>query len=421
MAALASRRVLCVSPFFAPIANAEAFCGAKVALALAEAGVELSVISVDYAAHPKYKPDPSGLWGRLREVAKAIPPDGGRSKSLSIPLGLRYLTPEWSRWVHATVGEALRQHRAKPFDVLYSRGLPNIAHVATYWIARALRVPWVANFNDPWDLEGAHLLPQDRHKRKRTAKQRASEWWMQRVMQSADVLTFPCARLRDYHLRLAAARGRCEVIPHIGWPADQTEEARDFRLVHAGNLGAGESTRRNSTVSLLRAMRSFFGARPAARSRVSLVLVGPEDRATLALAEELGLAANVACTGRVSYEESLRRMRMATVCLLVEGSMPEGIYLPSKFPDYVQNGKPVVALSPLVGTIADLLPARGLTVVHVEDSAGIEASLARHYDAFVAGTISELGPADELRHGYGSAQVGQRLAELFEALAPRRS
>src|SRR5664280_614399 len=160
-------RILCLSPFFAPLANAEAFCGAKAALHLLEAGADLTVIAVDYAGHPRFSRDGSAMWQPLERITSSIPPHGGRSKFLSVPLGLRYLTPEWSRWIAATVAHARRLHRDQPFDVVYSRALPNVAHVAAYWITRAIQRPWIANFNDPWDLEATHLLPQDRLKRKR--------------------------------------------------------------------------------------------------------------------------------------------------------------------------------------------------------------------------------------------------------------
>lgn len=410
-----SPRVLCLSPFFAPLANAEAFCGGKTALHLLDAGIDLTVCSVDYAGHRKFSRDPSALWSPLEHITTSIPPDGGKPKFLSLPLSLRYQCIEWARWIAATRSHVQELHREQPFDVIYSRGLPNVAHVAGYWIARSIRRPWVANFNDPWDLEGAHLLPQDRHLRKRTMATRVSEFWLRRVMTTANVLTFPCARLRDYHLRLTQPRGKCVVLPHIGHQADPVAPSSVFRLLHAGNLGSGESTRRNSTISLLRGLRSFLDQRPDARNICRLVLVGPEDQPTLALAKELNLDSFVSCTGRVSYSESIQYMASATVCLLVEGNMAEGIYLPSKFADYVRSNKPVIALSPPVGTIADLGPNRGVSLVPVDNPTAIEAAITRHYDAFVAGTIASFEPDTALKQEYD----GGRIARLFREICAK--
>ena len=43
--------------------------------------------------------------------------------------------------------------------------------------------------------------------------------------------------------------------------------------------------------------------------------------------------------------------------------MKEGIFLPSKFADYVSRGKPVLCLSPKVGVINDLVSEYGGGVV----------------------------------------------------------
>jgi hypothetical protein len=317
------------------------------------------------------------------------------------------------------VQDARARHREKPFDVLYSRGLPNVAHLAGYWVARQLGLPWVANLNDPWDLEGAHLLPQHRDQRPSTWRTRIQDRWLRTVMRTADLVTFPCARLRDYHLRLVPRTGPTAVIPHIGvvTTPDPATTEDGFRLVHAGNLGAGESTRRNSTAGLLHAVRAFLASRPEASDRFRLVLVGGEDAATTRMAAELGLSRHLLSTGRVNYLESTRWMAAASVCLLVEGEMPEGIYLASKFPDYVTVGRPVIALSPETGTIADLRGHRGLTVVKVSDPGAIERAIAEHYDAWTAGRLETLVPEPALRERYALSAVGQQWREVFQGLA----
>jgi hypothetical protein len=113
-------------------------------------------------------------------------------------------------------------------------------------------------------------------------------------------------------------------------------------------------------------------------------------------------------------------MAAASVCLLVEGAMPEGIYLPSKLPDYVRASKPVIALSPKIGTVADLTPSRGVTLAAVDDPAAIENALARHYDAFVRGTLATLAPDESLRQEYDGSRIARCLRDLCTELSARR-
>jgi hypothetical protein len=112
-------------------------------------------------------------------------------------------------------------------------------------------------------------------------------------------------------------------------------------------------------------------------------------------------------------------MSSAAVCLLVEGNMPEGIFLPSKFADYIQSRKPVIALSPATGTIADLLPANGVTQVQVDSPSAIEAAIVRYYEAFASGQIASLQPDETLVQQYDGARIGRVLRNLCAELAVR--
>ena len=404
-------RILVVSPLFAPLANTEAICGGKVALHLVNAGVDLAVCAMD---DPKYSRDHSSLWQPLSGLTTFIPTHGRFRKLWSAPLALRYRTLEWSRWVGATIRTAASLHAREPFDLLYTRSLHNIGHIVGYWLARRWNIPWIANFNDPWDLEGTQLPPHRRGERERSIRTRLSDSWLRRIAATANLATFPCSRLRDYHCGLGVPREKSVVIPHIGHSVGAPPDSSTvFRLVHAGTLGAGDCTRAHASASLLRAIRAFLDRREQARRMFQLLLVGPTDNTTMALVHTLELDAYVVSTGRVDYLQSLQRIKAATVCLLIEGDMPEGIFLPSKLPDYVMCRKPVIALSPRVGTVADLLPQPGITVASVGDSQGIEVSVSRYFDAFVAGRIESMAPTERLRREYDGTHIAAQMLALF--------
>ena len=399
------KRIIFISPFFAPLANAEAFCNGKLVNELLKDGFHLKVITVDYSENSKFSYDRSSIWERLESVTVKIPPHSNSRKFCSFLSGCRYQSVEWSRWINGVVKAAIRLHNECPFDMIYSRGLPNVAHIAGYWIAKKLNIKWIANFNDPWDLEGTHLLPQFRDKRERSLSNLMSDRWLRIVMHQADAITFPCERLKDYHLRLVDRPVRHWILPHIGIAGDGVLPSNKFRLLHAGSLGSGESTRIGSTRSLLNGLRRFLDRCPEARACTELLLVGKEDPTTLAIANQLNLGSIVSSTGRVSYQESIDFIGSASVCMLVEGSMPEGIYLPSKFVDYIASSKPVIALSPEIGTIADISHLRGITRVNVDDKKGIEEAIGVYFDAFKNGVERSFFPSKELLRMFEASNI----------------
>ena len=67
----------------------------------------------------------------------------------------------------------------------------------------------------------------------------------------------------------------------------------------------------------------------------------------------------ISLKGKKTYEETQEIVAASSVLVVIEAATDEGIYLPSKFVDYVQTGRPVLAISPPVGTLNDVLTAYG--------------------------------------------------------------
>ena len=385
-------RIFCISPHFAPMRDSEAFCSAKFIKALAECGAQITVIVY---AKPATEIDRSEMWNSVRASVIRIPPVAQKNRFASLATALRYQTWLYARWMDEAVQQAKRLHRESPFDVVYSRSLPMFGQIAGYWCARGLHVPWIANLNDPWDF---HQFPVGVSKEDLTTDSALSDFWMRKTLRSADLVTYPSERLRDYQTNLSTISHYSQIIPHVGnAPALQESRvngnASNFRLVHAGKLGSNELTGR-STAALLDGLSSFLNDCVEARNQVRLTLVGAEDPATQARVRQLGLEGIVESVGLINYQDSLKYIQSATACLLVEGEMSEGIFLPSKLVDYISARKPILALSPRVGVVADLASGGGITRVDAGDARGIRDAIRALYEDFHSGTLALRSPSD---------------------------
>jgi glycosyltransferase involved in cell wall biosynthesis len=105
----------------------------------------------------------------------------------------------------------------------------------------------------------------------------------------------------------------------------------------------------------------------------------------------------------------------ADVFLLVEAKMKEGIYLPSKLSEYLGGGRPILALSPTEGVIADCLQQGGGIVVEPDDVNGISVALSRLYEAWEAGTLSEMRPNESQVQSVSPSQVVPIYEEAFQS------
>jgi glycosyltransferase involved in cell wall biosynthesis len=387
-----SLRILCISPLFVPFADSEAFCAAKMVQALLECGASVTVLrSSDIRRSGRH--DSSRMWHSMREVTVDIPQFQQPNLQHSVVAASRFQTPFFARWVDKVVAVAKQLHSVRKFDLVYSRSLPMIAHVAGFWCARKLKLPWIANIDDPWEIG---FFPGAESPNLSAFTTRAHKFWLRRTLLNADLVTYPCKGLQNFHTKLAKLDHAAEIIPHIGYRPKALSHSPIgyFRLVHAGKLGTNEVTRR-STKAFLLGLKSFLDTSADAAALTRFILVGPEDKETQSWVCQLGLERNVENLGSVNYEDSLDYIASASACVLIECGTDESIFFPSKLADYLVCGKPVIALSPRTGIAADFA-SRGELIRIDHDREAVRNALTALYSEFKLGTLSSRNPSDRL-------------------------
>jgi glycosyltransferase involved in cell wall biosynthesis len=415
-------RVLCISPYFPPILGAESLCGGKLVKALLDAGVDISVLHCSNFI--KLTEDRSSFGESFDGAAidVLIPPES-KQRMKSLLLAARYQTYLYVRWIDAMVQRASQLHAQRKFDLVYSRSNPVIAHQAGFWCAKKLNLPWVVNMNDPWDT---FMVPGRASHETSPLYRAMSTHWLKKTLNHADLVMYPTERLRQYQGKFLNIDRACAILPHIGYTASASNHLAElaspatFHLVHTGSLGSHEKPNRSAD-SLLIGLSEFLKANPGARSITKLSLVGPDDPETTQQVSRLGLQSSVRTIGQVSYEESLRYIASATACILVEAQLDEGIFLPSKLVDYLVARKPVLAVSPRIGVVADLAAHGGILRVDTNDHAAMRDVIADLYTHFTQGTLDLRAPSDDQVEGFKADAIARKFIAAVEPVTLRRA
>jgi len=106
------------------------------------------------------------VQGRLRGRTLATHGDtAGRRFSFRLDAILRALAvPDiMVEWLPFALLQGHRLLRENSYDVVLSAGLPFTAHVLGYLLKRLHKLPWVAEYGDPWAFNPISRLPQWRH------------------------------------------------------------------------------------------------------------------------------------------------------------------------------------------------------------------------------------------------------------------
>jgi hypothetical protein len=408
-------RILCISPSFVPNADSEAYCGGKIISEIKKRGHHVSILTHGQNIYPNRTYDTSKLWEHVKEDTVLLEQPQDSTFSSKLMNIIKYSTITWARWVNEVVKKSVILNREAQYDIVYSRSLPMIAHVAGYWCSNTLNVPWIVNINDPWDM---NLFP-DKQVDVAWIEAQYSKRWLKKTIRHSSVITYPCERLWKFHEKISGIKHSGKIIPHIGYKTETSQISNNFCLVHAGKLGANEMSGR-PTNAIIEGMAEFFRTIPEAKGKTKLILVGQNDELTQKLARLHKVDDNVETVGRVSYEESLKYISGASICLLVEGNMNDGIYLPSKIADYIVANKPILAISPREGTINDMLPNKGLIRVDQDDAIGVATALAKYHRHYCNNTLNERSPSDALINQFmPDTVVNQFLSAVNEVIGKR--
>lgn len=408
-------RVLMVAPFCFPPRNAEAFVNVKLVEAMLDDGWTVDVIT-DGRCHSQYYPARTSAWERISSVAHVVREQDMPGRARALVDALRDPWPASLasiRWVPAAADRACALLASRRHDVVLSRSIPDDAHAVAWMVKRRAGVPWIANWNDP---QPAAKLPRPMGGGADARLPRADAWLYRSVADGADCITFPCERLRRYMLRYlpGAALARTAVVPHVGGACTVMPPRRpgdDLVVLHAGDLHPPRSP-----VPLLDGLRRHLARHPESRMRVEFLT--HDARNIAAVTREMGLSAHVRVRPGVSYDEVREVLAAADVLAIVEGDVEEGVFLPSKLVDYADVGRPILAIGPRPGTVADLLGAHGGGLsVDVRDHAAIADALDRIWTWWRTGLWPPELDGTALRALFAPAAIRTAYLELFERVS----
>jgi glycosyltransferase involved in cell wall biosynthesis len=262
--------------------------------------------------------------------------------------------------------------RQRP-DVIYSTAPPWSSQVAALALAKVTRLPWVADFRDPWAR-----APWRDGQAKLTS--RALVFLERLVIKKADAILFAtrtnCAEYAAYY---GPELGRkFHVVPNGCDPAEFAalstvpHSERPFVFLHAGSLYGARSP-----LPLFRALATLIREGQVDAQHVRLRFIGgttAHDRFEAA-ASAAGLDRVVEFLPRMRRREILNEMAAASCLLVLQPGTTMSI--PGKLYEYLAVGKPVLALSE-EGELADLIRESGIGFsVTSDDEVAVMAALQR--------------------------------------------
>lgn len=374
---------------YPPYLFSENLCNGKLVMALMEAGIEVDVISrVDEG--PSYGSEWTEPWNMLEPTANIISyPTGNRFTRLCdiIYSGL-IMDGNFQagvRWMRRAYQKALMLIKTHHYDAILTRSPNDISHFIGEKLKKKTGLLWIANWNDPaapiWPGQYCHNFTD------KVQKQKMNE--TARLLRAADINSFPSDSLRQHFIEsFPFLKDSCTAIfPHIGlcerfWPKPSEQfDDRKLRFLHSGNLSS-ERNPETTFKALRRLIDDGF-------KDFEFHIMGHINAYTHDLIVKIGLDNHVKCIGSFPYIEALSIMQAYDILVLIEARLEKGIFFASKFSDYLQTGKPILAISPTDGFAVDMLcDKHGEYLADNTDEDSIYYALKQIVTSWKAGTLS---------------------------------
>ena len=345
--------ILMVAPYFPPQLSPEAIVNGKFASALVSAGYSLTVVTAEPTGNLNL--NDSILWNEMGTVIQMKDPFriyGDRASRFIARVKMRRDLVGWfTVEARKSCNALLKQQK---YDLVITRSGPVDSLFVGFFLKKKFGVNWAATINDP--LPNCLYPPPYSQGIPITIREKIQLRIVQSILSQPDILIFPSSRLAKYmatKLKIEI-QGKVLVLPHIGWSCKDTLNDKISRpkqerieILHIGSVGSARVS-----LSLLELLGAV--AKDGSRA-VGLTFVGPVASEIKKHVIRSYMDTVIKFERQVGYLESLRRMQQADILLLIEAEMEEGIFLPSKFCDYIASGKPTLMYSPINGTVSDIV------------------------------------------------------------------
>ena len=317
-----------------------------------------------------------------------------------------YFIPDARKyWIKPSVKTLEKYLKHNNIDVLITTGPPHSAHLIGLKLKKKTGVKWMADFRDPWtEIDYFHQLPltDSAHKKHHDLEQK--------VLAKADTVLVVGNTMRTSFEKFAA---NVKVIKNGYDTINSKQEvtlSTKFSLVHVGLLNSD----RNHPV-LWQVLQELCNETPTFRSDLQLKFVGSLAEDVKDAIEAYQLTSVSEFIEYVPHHTVVQYQQSAQVLLLPVNNVPsaKGI-ITGKIFEYLQANRPILAIAPVDGDLAEIInETKSGVVVGFDDAKKMKEEVLKMYNDFKQ---NSLHVASENIEKYHRKELTKKLVEALKVI-----
>ena len=305
-------------------------------------------------------------------------------------------------WVKPSIKFLSTYISKNQIDIIITTGPPHSLHLIGLGLKSKHSLKWFADFRDPWTAIGYH-----NQLKISESSQKKYLLLEGKVLKSTDHIIVTSKKTKQ--LFSGITKQPISVISNgfdINY-SSKTEIDSNFTLTHVGML----STQRNPTI-LWKVFAELINELPHFKEKFKLVLVGNISIDVRAAINHYGLEPYLEHKGVVPHSLAVFHQKKSQLLLLIEANTVEASYIiPAKLFEYLNSGRPIVALGPKSSDICSILKETNTgSYFNYSDHCALKAHLIQLFDIYQNNFLSVSANGIDR---YSRRACTKALAELF--------
>ncbi len=380
------KKILIIAPYSFPVTDAEAIVNINLISTLCHSEkFQIDLISRKYKSITYPSADLESYGVKLNRL-DAIEVDNKLNVTTGLLLAKSFLffgvAFKGSHWAAKVLNIASCLVKGGDYDYILTKSSPSL--LIGHYLKKKYGIKWVASWNDPYP-QSKYPAPYGYGS---DFKGSLTDRKLIRIMRQADVHVFPSLRLANYMQRyLKVNKDHCHVIPHAIIPKNYIKKnctSSELKLVHSGNLGVYRNA-----LPLLQALSCLLLEKPD--YRISLTFIGEVKDEVKEVVKKSHIKERVFFTPPVEYNKSLEIICDYDVAVIIEASVKEGIFLPTKVGDFISLSMPIFSISPIDGVLNDMYNRNEISYfAEVDNVDSIKQTLDQIYKDFSNNSIKSV-------------------------------
>lgn len=310
-------------------------------------------------------------------------------------------------WIKPSVKYLSSYLKENKVDAIISTGPPHSTHLIAMGVSKKLKLPWIADFRDPWtEIDFYNQL---KLSNKADKKHKRLE---RKVLETANLTVTVSKQWAQDLKRLGAPR--VEVVTNGFDPDDFPEKShvltKEFSITHIGSMNKD----RNPSV-LWEAISELCQELDGFKQNLKLQFIGKTDYSVFESIEGIGLMSHVRNVDYMNHHDVIEEMAQSQLLLLPINNTPNvsGI-IPGKLFEYLAVKRPILAIGPSSAASGEIIiECNAGSITDFNQKEELKANIRSFYDSYLAGTLNVNSESIE---PYSRKKLAEKYAELLDHL-----